>query len=173
MKMEYLKQYNNDCIRYHGTRMPAFQKYFRKTQCARNKFSRIYYRIIFSFLKKINHIDLFWNTQIGGGLYIGHPYCITINPNSIIGCNVNIHKGVTIGQENRGKRKGSPIIGNNVWIGINSTIVGKIIIGDDVLIAPNTFVNCDVPSHSVVYGNPCIIKQKDEATKYYINSTIS
>ena len=47
-------------------------------------------------------------------------------------------------------------IGNDVWIEVNATIVGKVSIGDDVLIAPNVFVNCDIPSHSVVFGNPCI-----------------
>ena len=65
---------------------------------------------------------------------------------------------------------GTPVIGNRVWIGINAAIVGKIIIGDDVLIAPNSYVNCDVPSHSVVYGNPCIIKHRDNATDSYINN---
>lgn len=77
-----------------------------------------------------------------------------------------------IGQQNRGRLKGAPIIGNKVWIGINAAIVGKITIGDDVLIAPNSFVNCDIPSHSIVFGNPCIIKHKDNATKEYINNII-
>ncbi|WP_366145427.1 hypothetical protein [Duncaniella sp.] len=81
---------------------------------------------------------------------------------------VNIHKGVTIGQENRGKRKGTPIIGSYVWIGINSTIVGSITIGDDVLIAPNTYLNRDVPAHSIVFGNPAIIKPTKNATAHYI-----
>ena len=71
--------------------------------------------------------------------------------------NCNIHKSVTIKQENRGKRKGVPTIGNEVWIGVNATIVGKVTIGDDVLIAPTAFVNCDIPSRSVTFGNPCII----------------
>lgn len=109
------------------------------------------------------------SVKIGPGLYIGHPFCITLNPKTVIGSNCNIHKGVTIGQENRGKRKGTPTIGNCVWIGVNSTIVGNIKIGDDVLIAPNSYVNCNVPSHSVVFGNPCIIKQKTNATEGYIN----
>lgn len=104
-----------------------------------------------------------------GGLYIGHPYCITINPHTVIGKNVNIHKGVTIGQENRGKRKGAPTIGDEVWIGVNATIVGNITIGNDVLIAPNTYVNSDIPSHSIVYGNPCLIKYRENATLGYIN----
>jgi len=111
-------------------------------------------------------------TKIGKGLYLGHAFNITINQNSIIGDNCNIHRGVLIGQENRGDRKGTPQIGSQVWIGINASIVGKVVIGDDVLIAPNTFVNCDVPSHSVVFGNPCTIKHKENATKGYINRIV-
>ena len=106
----------------------------------------------------------------GGGIYIGHAYNITINQNAKIGRNCNIHKGVVIGQVNRGKRKGYPTIGDRVWIGINSAIVGKVTIGDDVLIAPNSFVNVDIPSHSVVFGNPCIIKHRDWATEGYVNN---
>lgn len=107
-----------------------------------------------------------------GGIYLGHAYNITINPNTRIGRNCNIHKGVVIGQENRGVRKGVPTIGNEVWIGINAAIVGNITIGDDVLIAPNTYVNRDIPSHSVVYGNPCIIKHRDCATEDYVSNKI-
>lgn len=120
----------------------------------------------------IYHTEISTGVKIGDGLYIGHPYGITINPSAVLGKNVNIHKGVTIGQENRGKRKGTPTIGDSVWIGINSTIIGKINIGNDVLIAPNTYVNCDIPSHSVVFGNPCIIKSKENATEDYINNKI-
>lgn len=111
-------------------------------------------------------------SDIGPGLYIGHPWNITINGKVKIGANCNIHKNVTIGQESRGKRKGAPIIGDCVWIGINATIVGKITIGNDVMIAPNSFVNCDVPSHSIVYGNPCMIKPKINATEGYINNRV-
>ena len=79
---------------------------------------------------------------------------------------------MTIGQENRGGRKGTPIIGNEVWIGVNATIVGAIHIGDDVLIAPNTYVNCDIPDHSIVFGNTCIIKPRQCATEGYINNKV-
>lgn len=75
-------------------------------------------------------IEIPLGVNIGRGLYMGHFSGITINPNAIIGENVNIHKGVTIGQENRGRRKGTPIIGNKVWSGVNSTIVGNIKIGN-------------------------------------------
>jgi serine O-acetyltransferase len=106
--------------------------------------------------------------NIGKGLFIAHPYGITINSKAEIGENCNLAKGVTIGQENRGLREGAPHIGNCVWIGVNATVVGKITIGDDVMIAPNSFVNCDVPSHSIVLGNPCRIIPKEKATEGYI-----
>ena len=105
-------------------------------------------------------------------MYIGHAYCITINPKAILGRNINIHKGVTIGQENREIRAGVPQIGDCVWIGVNSTIVGNIKIGNDVLIAPNSYINCDVPDHSIVFGNPCIIKSRPNATEGYINNKV-
>ena len=89
-----------------------------------------------------------------------------------MGKNINIHRGVLIGQTNRGGRRGAPVIGDEVWIGINATIVGKVTIGDDVLIAPNSYVNCDVPSHSIVFGNPCIIKHRENATEGYINRRV-
>ena len=161
-----------DKIRYENGKIPVFQIYFRKAQMANGFISRLLYKGMYTYFRKKNMIDLPLDTQIGEGLYMGHPYCITINPTAVIGKNVNIHKGVTIGQENRGRRKGAPIIGNFVWIGVNSTIVGNVNIGDDVLIAPNSYVNCDVPSHSVVFGNPCVIKPKENATKGYINRTI-
>ena len=101
-------------------------------------------------------------------MYLGHHGPVVINQNSRIGKNCNIAQNVTIGMENRGPRKGCPIIGDKVWIGAGAVIVGKIQIGDDVLIAPNSFVNCDIPSHSVVFGNPCVIKHKEDATEAYI-----
>lgn len=111
------------------------------------------------------------NAQIGKGLYLGHPYNITVSPDAKLGDCVSLHKGCTIGRENRGKRSGAPKIGSNVYVGINAVVVGNIKIGDDVLIAPGSFVNFDVPPHSVVLGNPGIVKKKDDAVKGYVNFT--
>lgn len=109
---------------------------------------------------------------IGEGLYLGHPYNITVGEDVIIGKNVNLHKGVTIGRENRGKRCGSPVIGNNVFIGINATVIGNIKVGNDVMIAPNSFVNFDVPDHSIVIGNPATVHFKKNATEKYVGFTV-
>ncbi len=117
-------------------------------------------------------LEISCNAEIGRGLYLGHPYGITVGGGVKIGNNCNLHKGCTIGRENRGKRKGVPTLGNCVSVGINSTIVGKVTIGDDVLIAPNSYVNFDVPSHSVVIGSPGQIRYRENATENYIINRI-
>lgn len=161
-----------DISRYENKKeVPLFQIFFRKFQSSGGLMKSIY-SILYKICSNINHVEISKNQKIGEGLYFGHPYCITINPGVIIGKNCNIHKGVTIGQENRGERKGTPVIGSNVWIGINSIIVGKITIGNDILIALNSFVNKDIPDHSIVFGNPCIVKHKENATEGYINRTV-
>ncbi len=91
---------------------------------------------------------------------------LTVGRDVVIGECCNLHKGCTIGAENRGNREGSPVLGNRVYVGINATIVGNIRIGNDVMIAPNSFVNFDVPDHSVVIGNT--IHYKENATEGYI-----
>ena len=109
--------------------------------------------------------------NIGEGLYLGHPYNITVGEYCTLGNNCNLHKNCTVGSTS-GENGGSPVIGDCVWIGINAIVVGGITIGDDVLIAPNAYVNFDVPSHSVVIGNPGVIHPKENATRNCILNQI-
>ena len=110
--------------------------------------------------------------DIGPGLYLGHAHNINVSPLAKIGKNCNLNKGCTIGRENRGKRIGAPTLGDDVWVGSNSMVVGNIHIGSDVLIAPNAYVNFDVPDHSIVIGNPAKIIKKENATDSYITMRI-
>ena len=162
--------YKEDMQRYPDKKMPRFQRYFRKAQ--RGGIYKLIYKPLFILFRNFACVDLGLHANIGGGLYIGHPSCITINAHAKIGKNCSIHKGALIGRENRGKRKGCPTIGDEVWIGINAVVVGNVKIGNDVLIAPNSYVNFDVPDHSIVIGNPGIIKHSEHATKEYINNIV-
>ena len=110
--------------------------------------------------------------NIGPGLYLGHAHNINVHPNAVVGKNCNLNKGCTLGKENRGKREGAPVLGYNVWVGTNSVVVGNIHIGNDVLIAPNAYVNFDVPEHSIVLGNPGKIIKRDNATDGYITNGV-
>lgn len=147
-----------------------FIKYFRNLQ--QNRFCFILNYPLYNYYKKKYQIQIPRKTKIGRGLFLGHYGRIIMNPNVIIGNNCNIATGVTIGQENRGKRRGTPIIGNEVWIGTNAVIVGNIKIGNNVLIAPNSFVNFDVPSDSIVIGNPAKIIHNKAATIDYVDNKI-
>lgn len=151
-----------------------FLRVLRLFQCSKNKIVKFFCKLILRRYRLKYGLEIPAETIIGKGLYLGHAFNITVNDLAVIGDYCNLHKGVVIGRENRGPRKGAPTLGNKlgnkVWVGINSAIVGNVIIGDDVLIAPCTYVNCDVPSHSVVFGNPCVIKHRDNATEGYINN---
>lgn len=99
-------------------------------------------------------INIPFDTQIGVGLYIGHPGNIHFNARSIVGVNCNISQGVTLGQSNRGKNKGYPVIGDGVYIGPGAKIVGAVRVGNNVAIGANCVVTKDVPDNAVVVGVP-------------------
>lgn len=109
------------------------------------------------------------NTKIGKGLYIVHWGPVVINGQVEIGDNCTLSHIVNLGQTNRGKKAGCPKIGNKVFIGTGAVVVGKIVIGDNVLIAPNALVNFDVPDNSIVTGNPAVVKPCTNATEGYVN----
>lgn len=111
--------------------------------------------------------------KIGQGFYIGHFGTIVSSVETVIGENCNIGHGVTLGLARRGEKVGAPVIGNEVWIGAGAILVGKISIGSNVLIAPGAYINFDVPSNSIVIGNPGIIKPSKNATEGYINNKIA
>lgn len=144
----------------------------RKLQQCQGRISKNYYKLKLRRLSLKSQIQIPAQTKIGEGFYIGHAGRIIINPKAVLGKNINVATGVTIGQENRGKRAGAPTIGDNCWIGTNAVIVGNITVGSDVLIAPLSFVNFDVPDHSIVIGNPARIISRENATEGYINQTV-
>src|SRR4030067_223048 len=104
--------------------MPGFRYSFFMRSCAYLKQHTILrYSIYYFFKVALGHytykygISIPYTTQIGSGFYIGHFGGIVVNEKSIIGENCNISQGVTLGEANRGRRKGFPVIGDNVYIG--------------------------------------------------------
>ena len=115
-------------------------------------------------------ISIPFETSIGSGFYIGHFGGIVVNENSVIGKNCNISHGVTLGESNRGEKKGCPVLGDNVYIGPGAKIVGHVRIGNDVAIGANCVVTHDVPDHSVVVGIPGRVISQDGSVGY-VNRT--
>ncbi|MFD1144947.1 serine O-acetyltransferase [Larkinella insperata] len=180
------KSIRNDLYRYTGkedlkTLISTFWKspgfrftfFFRLSQLTTK---RSIYRIILKIFYRRYFfrygIQLPLSVKVGGGLMLPHFGGIVVNSKAKIGNNCNILQGVTIGNAKRGKLKGAPTIGNCVYIGPNALIIGNITIGDNVLIAGNSYVNFDVPSNSIVIGNPGNIISNENATKGYIENIV-
>lgn len=125
----------------------------------------MYRRYMFKF-----GISIPYQTPIGSGLYIGHFGGIVVSSGATIGANCNISQGVTIGQINRGAKKGTPHIGDNVYIGPGAKVLGRISIGNNVAIGANAVVVDDVPDNAVVVGVPARVISHDGSADY-INRT--
>lgn len=109
--------------------------------------------------------------QIGPGFSLYHRGTVYIGPIKI-GKNCTISHNVVLGRSLKKGIVGRPTLGDNVWVGTGAVVVGPVNIGNDVLIAPNAFVNFDVPDHSLVIGNPGKIIAKENPTKHYITNTL-
>ncbi|HEV7380784.1 MAG TPA: serine acetyltransferase [Dyadobacter sp.] len=180
-------RYQDDLYRYSGKtdlkfllksllNRPGFQItfFFRKIN-QHSEYSPIglFYRGMYRYISRKYGFQIPLGTKIGAGLYIGHHGTIVINRLAVIGKNCNITHNVTIGMQNRGAKKGYPTIGDNVWIGTGAVIVGSIIVENNVIIAPNAYVNFDVPQNSIVIGNPGkIIKKDTDVTVGYIDNRV-
>ena len=95
--------------------------------------------------------------KCGGGIFVHHGWGTIVLADSI-GENLDVYQNVTVGYGKDGK----PTIGDNVKIYPGAVISGKIVIGNNVRIAANSVVRHDVPEGSLVYGNPCVIKNAKE-----------
>ena len=171
-----MRRYNKqDLFRYEGERchslliqlkyilfVPGFQySYcFRHAQHATNRLTKLFWQSMLRLMMYHSGIQIPIQTKIGPGLKFGHWGTIVINVNAELGCNASISHGCLIGNA-QGKKRGAPKIGDNLVMQANSIIAGGVEIGNNVLIAPGAFVNFDVPSNSIVIGNPGRIIQKD------------
>lgn len=145
--------------------------FYSKKKKSYGIFAYFYNRLQLNHYRFRYGFDISPTTSIGPGLYIGHFGGVVISPHAILGSNINIAQGVTIGAASRGPRKGAPTLEDRVWVGANATIVGKVTIGHDALIAPGAYVNFDVPSMAVILGNPGKVVSAS-GSKGYVNSVL-
>jgi serine O-acetyltransferase len=113
--------------------------------------SYFFYRINLNF----HSIDIVPGAEIGAGLRIDHPVGIVIGSRVVIGENCTILHGATLGTRFlRSEQYDNefPIVGDDVNIGCNSTIIGKVVIGSRVNIGAHSLVIKSVPADMTVTG---------------------
>ena len=113
-------------------------------------------------------IDLPHQADIGKGLYIGHFGGIIVNPDVKIGEYCNLSQDITIGIAGRGENRGSPTIGDRVYIGSGSRLIGAISIGNNVAIGANAVVTKDLPDNAVAVGVPAKIISYEGAQDFVV-----
>ena len=108
------------------------------------------------------HYSVYINNSaiIGKGFNLGHCFSIILS-DCVVGDNVTVMQQVTIGASRGGKRNGTPIIGNNVFVGCGAKIIGDVKIGNNVIIGANAVVTKDVPDNAVVGGIPARVLNYD------------
>lgn len=126
-------------------------------------------RIVFKRMQIKYGLNIPYTTQIGPGLFIGHHGGIVVNQKVIIGKNCNINHQVTIGIAYGGRHPGTPVIGNNVFLGAGCKIFGGITIEDNVAVGANCVVTKSFATNAVLGGIPGKILSYKGSKDYVVN----
>lgn len=109
-------------------------------------------------------IEIHPGAQIGKGFFIDHGNGVIIGETTIIGDNVTLYQGVTLGGTGKEHGKRHPTIGNNVMISAGAKVLGSFTIGDNSKIGAGSVVLSEVPPNSTVVGVPGrVVKRNNKA----------
>ena len=147
---------------------PSISKPFEVLLCPSFK-ALIYYKISHYFYerkhlilaryisekaKRKTGIEIHPGATIGKRLFIDHGTGVVIGETAIVGNDVTLFHGVTLGGTGKEKGKRHPTVGNNVFIGSGAKVLGNIVIGNNVKIGANAVILKDVPSNVTIVGVP-------------------
>lgn len=119
-------------------------------------------RLISEKAKRKTGIEIHPGAKIGKRLFIDHGFGVVIGETAIIGDNVTIYHGVTLGGTGKEKGKRHPTIENNVMIGASAKVLGNIIIGENSKIGAGAIVLNDIPKNVTAVGIPAkVVKTND------------
>lgn len=116
--------------------------------------SKLTARLLSNISRRLTGIEIHPAARIGQGLFIDHGMGVVIGETAIVGNDVTLYHGVTLGGTSLDKKKRHPTVGDRVTIGAGAKILGDILIGDDSRIGANAVVVKNVPPNSVVVGIP-------------------
>jgi len=111
-------------------------------------------RLISMLTRMVTGIEIHPAAQIGAGLFIDHGTGVVIGETAVIGDDVTLYQGVTLGGTGFATGKRHPTIEDNVTIGSGAKLLGPITVGHGAKIGANSVVITDVPPNSTVVGNP-------------------
>lgn len=119
-----------------------------------NKKYTLLARLVNTFARFLTNIDIHPGAKLGEGLFIDHGLGVVIGETTIIGKNVTMYQGVTLGGTGKASGKRHPTIGNNVVISSGAKVLGSFTVGDNSKIGAGSVVLKEVPPNAVVVGIP-------------------
>lgn len=118
-------------------------------------------RLISQIARFLTGIEIHPGAAIGKSLFIDHGMGVVIGETAIIGDNVTLFQGVTLGGTGKETGKRHPTLGNNVVVGTGAKVLGNITVGDNSYIGANAVVIHEVPPNATVVGVPGHVTKQD------------
>ncbi len=118
-------------------------------------------RIISHFSRFVTGIEIHPGAEIGAGFFVDHGMGVVIGETSVIGDDVTLFQGVTLGGTGKTREKRHPTLEDNVVVGAGAKILGDIAIGEGSRIGSGSVVVSPVPENSTVVGIPGRVVKRD------------
>ena len=122
---------------------------------------RLLARLVSQFARLFTGVEIHPGAEIGRRLFIDHGMGTVIGETAIVGDDVTLYQGVTLGGTGKEKGKRHPTLGNNISIGSGAKLLGNITIGDNCRVGANSVVLRNVPANSTIVGVPGHIVLRD------------
>ncbi|MCR4892109.1 MAG: serine O-acetyltransferase [Lachnospiraceae bacterium] len=121
-------------------------------------------RAISQFARNRTGIEIHPGAQIGKGFFIDHGSGVVVGETTIIGNNVTLYQGVTLGGTGKEHGKRHPTLKDNVMVSVGAKVLGSFTIGENSKIGAGSVVLNEVPPNSTVVGVPGrVVKRRDQA----------
>ena len=151
-----------------------FTYYMRK--CSYYRYHRVFRYILFPVYKTLKDragmklgAEISDLAQVGKGLHIAHFGQIIIHSDAVLGDNVSLSQGVTVGQTIKDGESFVPTVGNSVYLAPGAKVIGGITVGSNVAVGANAVVTHSLPDNAVAAGVPAKILNTNGAGDYIIN----
>ena len=126
------------------------------------KLCSLVYRVLYKLVQIVTGIELPCEVELGRNFVIDHFGGIVVSGYARFGDNCRIRNGVVVGLA-RTDDPCAPVIGDNVDIGAGAKVLGRIRVGNNVMIGANAVVTRDVPDDCIAVGVPAVVKPRRAA----------
>lgn len=123
------------------------------------KLCSLVYRVLYKLVQIVTGIELPCEVELGRNFVIDHFGGIVVSGYARFGDNCRIRNGVVVGLA-RTDDPCAPVIGDNVDIGAGAKVLGRIRVGNNVMIGANAVVTRDVPDDCIAVGVPAVVKPR-------------